>query len=284
MASISTAASFHDSSPEERTLDKPVAPGIRSCRGCLAGAGRHRSARSSASARRGQSPGAWRWLIFPRPGEALVTSSERKRRSKSVRRMEFRSVRMASPKLSDHLLRRVADGYQSGEALAPTKRARISFTMGKVPTTWACRVRATCSGSRKVLSSTSLRTAAPTASRVEKRNAKQNVQLQIRENRLHGGPRGVGDADGAVLEAGVDSRFLDFAHQFFVELLVGLGLAFQRLVLERSGVKAVKLGLGLRHGLPQHGSRLMRLTILDVHPLGDVLALACCTCRCNSAS
>ena len=65
------------------------------------------------------------------------------------------------------------------------------------------------SGSRTVLSRTSAMTAAPTARSVEKRKASVVFKRNVREDGFQGRAGGIGQADGAVLEAGIDAGFLD---------------------------------------------------------------------------
>ena len=129
--------------------------------------------------------------------------------------------------------------------------------------------RATWSGSRMVLSSTSLSTAAPTPKNVANRNASSTFSHVFGKHRLQAGPRRIGHADRAVLEARVDAGFLDLADQLLVELLVALGFALQRLIFERARVEAVELGLGLLHRRFQHRFAIHRLAILDFDALAD---------------
>ena len=98
----------------------------------------------------------------------------------------------------------------------------------------------------------------------------QHVELQIRKHGLQRGPGAVGQADGAVLEAGVDPRFLNLAHQLLVEALIGFGLLFQRFVLERARVELIEFGLGIGHGALQHRFAVPRFLIFQVHALLDV--------------
>ena len=98
----------------------------------------------------------------------------------------------------------------------------------------------------------------------------RQVQFQVREHRLEGRPGRIRDPDGAVLETGVDARFLDLSHQFLVQLLVALGLLFQRLVLEGARIEPVELRLGLGDRLLQHLLALGRLLEFDLHPVADV--------------
>ena len=111
---------------------------------------------------------------FPSPGDALVTSTDRSRRSKSVSNSEFRSVRIASSYpvsvCSPGPTATSARPFPWPAATGPS-RPRQFFTTGSVPITSDRSTRVTCSGSRTVSSSTSLTTAAPTASSVENNNA-----------------------------------------------------------------------------------------------------------------
>jgi hypothetical protein len=98
----------------------------------------------------------------------------------NARRMELRRVRTAS---SYPVEARMADSPTFITALlspAPLVFAEISlplhdFTMGRLPMTSAPSMTRACSGSRMVLSSTSLITAAPTASKVEKSSASMRL-------------------------------------------------------------------------------------------------------------
>jgi hypothetical protein len=99
-----------------------------------------------------------------------------------------------------------------------------------------------------------------------------HVERHVGEDRLVGGAGGIGNADGAVLESGVDAGFLDFADQFLVEGLIGVGFALEGLVLEAVRVEAVELGLGFGHGLLQHGLAVDGFAVLDFDAQGGVLA------------
>ena len=102
-------------------------------------------------------------------GAELVTSSDRIRRSKSVSRMELRSVRIASSKLLrlDPLVpcRAPAPRADPPDSVA---RPRHAFTVGNVPMTSRIQRPRTCSGSRTVLSIMSASTVAPDASSRER--------------------------------------------------------------------------------------------------------------------
>ena len=78
--------------------------------------------------------------------------------------------------------------------------------------------------------------------------AEQEHQTLLREDGFGAGAGQVGDADAAVLEAGVDACFFDFADEFFVELFVGFGFALELLVFEGAAFELVPLGLGFADG------------------------------------
>ena len=59
-----------------------------------------------------------------------------------------------------------------------------------------------------------------------KEERQEEILPRVGIDGVQAGQRGIGDADGAVLEAGVDASFLDLADQLFVEAAVGIGLAF----------------------------------------------------------
>ena len=213
-------------------------------------------------------------VVLPSRGVAEVISSDRGRRLRSESRMESRNVRMASSNAAAWSLWRpdFTRAHDSRCCCVATgsSRSRQDFTTGSEPRTSVFRPCWICSGSRTVLSRTSASTAAPTASRVEKRNASVRVQRQTREDRLQRRPGGIGQADGAVLEAGVDAGFLDLAHQFVVEALVGFGFLLEGLVLEGAGVEVVELGLDLGHGLLEHVFAIDGFLVLQADALRDV--------------
>ena len=74
---------------------------------------------------------------FPSPGAALVTSSDRIRRSKSESRIELRSVRMASSKPRHGVIgvRRSISAVDFPLDGRRTQAARQVFTTGSVPIT-----------------------------------------------------------------------------------------------------------------------------------------------------
>ena len=96
------------------------------------------------------------------------------------------------------------------------------------------------------------------------------VHLDVRGDRSQWRPGGIGQADGTVLEAGVDAGLLDFVDQLLIEGLIGVGFALDGLVLERMGVEAVELGLDLRHGLLEHVFAIGGFLELEADALFDV--------------
>ena len=105
---------------------------------------------------------------------------------------------------------------------------------------------------------------------MEKRKRERRVQRDAREDRQQRRPGGIGEADGTVLEAGVDAGFLDLADQLIIETLVGFGFALEGLVLEGPGVEVIELVLDLRHGLLEHVFAIGRLLEFEADPLCDV--------------
>src|ERR1019366_9533936 len=94
----------------------------------------------------------------------------------------------------------------------------------------------------------------------------------VGEDRPDGSAGGIGNANGAILEACVDPGLLDFADQLLIKRLIGLGFALEGLVIETVRVEAVKLGLSLGNGLLQHGLAVDGLAVFDFDALHGVLA------------
>jgi hypothetical protein len=86
---------------------------------------------------------------------------------------------------------------------------------------------------------------------------------------FEGGTGGIGEADGAVLEAGVDAGFLNLANQLFIEALIGVGFLLERPVFEGTGVELVELGFGVGHGGLEHGLAIDGFLIVEAHALAD---------------
>ena len=119
-------------------------------------------------------------------------------------------------------------------ALVPELSAGRVFISGRLPMTSVRSVREACSGSRMVLSSMSLTTAAPTASKAANKNA---------SSRFRGMSGNTGFSAGRARSAMRMAEFwkpalmlasLILPHQLFVEGLVGVGLALRRPDTRRS--------------------------------------------------
>ena len=101
---------------------------------------------------------------------------------------------------------------------------------------------------------------------------KQEVESQVWDHWSSGWSRNVCDADVVVLKPGVDVGFPDLANQLVVQGLVGIGFAFELLVLEGVRVDRVPLALRLGDSLLQDLFPIERFAVLSANSLGDVRA------------
>ena len=92
----------------------------------------------------------------------------------------------------------------------------------------------------------------PHGNQGRKEESQGGIQRNVWENRFQRRARGVGDTNVAVLEAGIDTRFLDLPHQLLIQFLVAFGPPLQGLILEGACVQTVEFRFGLGHGAREH--------------------------------
>ncbi len=120
-----------------------------------------------------------------------------------------------------------------------------------------------------VSSTRSVTMAALNANRVESPKRNQEIGFDAGKYGTRWRPRPIRDADRTVLECRIDGGFADLPDQLVVELPVGLGLVFQRLVIERPRVEPIEFGAGFRDLFPQHVFAVQSLPVLHFHALGN---------------